>query len=69
EIVLVSVGFDAHRDDPLSPTVLTDRAFYQLASLTASLAPKVAAVLEGGYNLSALPRLVELTVEGFKNPS
>ena len=69
EIVLVSVGFDAHRDDPLSPTVLTDRAFYQLASWTASLAPRVAAVLEGGYNLSSLPRLVELTVEGFNNPS
>jgi acetoin utilization deacetylase AcuC-like enzyme len=69
DIVLVSVGFDAHRDDPLSPTVLTDQAFYQLASRTASLAPRVAAVLEGGYNLSTLPRLVETTIKGFENPS
>ena len=69
EIVLVSVGFDAHRDDPLSPTILTDRAFYQLASRTASLAPRVAAVLEGGYYLHSLPRLVEITVEGFNNPT
>jgi len=69
DLVLVSVGFDAHRDDPLSPTILTDRAFYQLASRTASLAPRVAAVLEGGYNLHSLPRLVEITVEGFNNPS
>jgi acetoin utilization deacetylase AcuC-like enzyme len=69
DIVLVSIGFDAHRDDPLSPTVLTDQAFYQLASRTASLAPRYAAVLEGGYNLSTLPRLVETTVAGFENPS
>ena len=69
DIVLVSVGFDAHRDDPLSPTVLTDQAFYHLASRAASLAPRFAAVLEGGYNLSTLPRLVETTVAGFENPS
>jgi acetoin utilization deacetylase AcuC-like enzyme len=69
DIVLVSIGFDAHRDDPLSPTVLTDQAFYHLASRTASLAPRFAAVLEGGYNLSTLPRLVETTVAGFENPS
>ena len=67
--MLVSIGFDAHRDDPLSPTILSDRAYYQLASRTASLAPRVAAVLEGGYNLHSLPRLVEITVEGFNNPS
>jgi acetoin utilization deacetylase AcuC-like enzyme len=69
DLVLVSIGFDPHRDDPLSPTVLSDKAFYTLASRTASLCPKVGAVLEGGYNLSALPRLVELTIEGFNNPS
>jgi acetoin utilization deacetylase AcuC-like enzyme len=69
DMVLVSVGFDAHRDDPLSPTVLTDQAFYQLASRTASLSPRVAAVFEGGYNLSSLPRLVETTIDGFENPS
>jgi len=69
ELVLVSIGYDPHRDDPLSPTVLTDRAFYQLASRTASLCPRVGAVLEGGYNLHSLPRLVEITVEGFNNPT
>jgi acetoin utilization deacetylase AcuC-like enzyme len=69
DIVLCSIGFDAHRDDPLSPTMLTDQAFYVLASRTASLAPRVGAVLEGGYNLGTLPRLVELTISGFENPS
>jgi acetoin utilization deacetylase AcuC-like enzyme len=69
DIVLVSIGFDAHRNDPLSPTVLSDRAFYHLASRTAGISPRVAAVLEGGYNLDTLPRLVELTLDGFDNPS
>ena len=69
DLLLVSIGYDAHRDDPLSPTVLTDRAFYQLASRTASLCPNIAAVLEGGYNIHSMPRLVEITVEGFNNPS
>ena len=30
----------------------------------ASLAPRVAAVLEGGYNLETLPFLVEAALEG-----
>lgn len=69
DIVLASIGFDAHRSDPLSPTLLTDEAFHYLASRTAGLAPRVAAVLEGGYNLETLPRLVETTIDGFNNPS
>lgn len=69
DIVLVSIGFDPHRDDPLSPIMLSDPTFRRLASLTAGMAPRVAAVLEGGYNLTALPRLVELTIDGFENPS
>lgn len=69
DIVLVSIGFDAHHDDPLSPTVLTDNAFHHLASRTASLSPRFAAVLEGGYNTGTLPRLVETTISGFENPS
>ncbi|MGD0272876.1 MAG: histone deacetylase [Gaiellaceae bacterium] len=69
DALLVSVGFDAHRDDPLSPTMLTDSTFRQLASRAAGLAPRVAAVFEGGYNLGTLPRLVETTIEGFENPA
>jgi len=69
DAVLVSVGFDAHRDDPLSPTGLTDPTFRQLASRAAGLAPRVAAVFEGGYNLETLPRLVETTIDGFEHPA
>ena len=65
ELVLVSAGFDAHRDDPLASMTLTDDGFRELARRSAALAPRCAAVLEGGYNLSTLPRLVTAALEGF----
>ena len=64
-LVLVSAGFDAHRDDPLANMNVTEDGFRELARRSAALAPEVAAVLEGGYNLSTLPRLVTAALEGF----
>jgi acetoin utilization deacetylase AcuC-like enzyme len=55
--VLVSAGFDAHRDDPLAELQLTSGDFADLAVLVAGLAPqagRVALFLEGGYDLPAL---------------
>jgi acetoin utilization deacetylase AcuC-like enzyme len=65
ELVLVSAGFDAHRDDPLANMNVTDDGFRELARRSSALAPRCAAVLEGGYNLSTLPRLVAAALEGF----
>jgi acetoin utilization deacetylase AcuC-like enzyme len=65
ELVLVSAGFDAHHDDPLSDMAVTDNGFRELARRSASLGPRVAAVLEGGYNLETLPRLVTAALNGF----
>ena len=59
DLVLVSAGFDAHEDDPLAGMRVTEDGFRELASRSAALAPRVAAVLEGGYNLATLPGLVE----------
>jgi acetoin utilization deacetylase AcuC-like enzyme len=66
ELVLVSAGFDAHVDDPLADLDLDDDGFRELARRCAALAPRVAAVLEGGYNLATLPALVEVAIEGFE---
>jgi acetoin utilization deacetylase AcuC-like enzyme len=66
QLVIVSVGFDAHVDDPIGPLVLSDDAFYELSRRSAALAPRCAAIWEGGYNLEALPRLVQLSIEGFE---
>jgi acetoin utilization deacetylase AcuC-like enzyme len=65
ELVLVSAGFDAHEEDPLAGMLVTEEGFRELARRSAALAPKVAAILEGGYNLETLPRLVEAALEGF----
>jgi acetoin utilization deacetylase AcuC-like enzyme len=65
ELVLVSAGFDAHHDDPLSDMAVTEEGFRNLALHSASLAPRVGAVLEGGYNLETLPILVAAALEGF----
>jgi acetoin utilization deacetylase AcuC-like enzyme len=65
ELVLVSAGFDAHMDDPLAGMRVTRDGFRELAGRSAALAPRVAAVLEGGYDPRTLPSLVEAAREGF----
>ena len=65
ELVLVSAGFDAHVDDPLAQMEVSTEGFRELARRAATLAPRVAAVLEGGYNLATLPELVRSALEGF----
>ena len=65
DLVLVSAGFDAHVDDPLAGMLVTEAGFRELARRSARLAPRTAAVLEGGYNLRTLPGLVEAALDGF----
>jgi acetoin utilization deacetylase AcuC-like enzyme len=65
DLLLVSAGFDAHVDDPLAWMELTGHGFRELARRCRGLAPRLAAVLEGGYNLETLPGLVHATLEGF----
>jgi acetoin utilization deacetylase AcuC-like enzyme len=45
--------------------LVTEGGFRELARRSAALGPKVAAVLEGGYNLETLPRLVRAALDGF----
>jgi acetoin utilization deacetylase AcuC-like enzyme len=65
DVVLVAAGFDAHHADPLAEMRVTADGFRELARRSASLAPRLAVVLEGGYNLQTLPGLVEAALEGF----
>ncbi len=65
DVVLVSAGFDAHLEDPLAGMNVTADGFRELARRCAALAPRCAAVLEGGYNLETLPGLVSAALEGF----
>ena len=67
DLVLVSAGFDAHRDDPLATCLLTEGSFAELARWARLLAAEAGAplglVLEGGYHLGALARSVRATLE------
>ena len=65
DLLLVSCGFDAHADDPLASMEMTGHGFRELARRSRGLAPRIAAVLEGGYNLGTLPGLVHAALDGF----
>ncbi len=59
EFILVSAGFDAHKNDPLSQINLESKDFYILTELIVEIAEKfskgrIISFLEGGYNLQAL---------------
>ena len=63
EFVLISAGFDAHRDDPLAFIELEDESFDWMTRALCDLAGQHAggrliSFLEGGYNLPALGRSV-----------
>ncbi|MDQ3992101.1 MAG: histone deacetylase [Actinomycetota bacterium] len=66
-IVLVSAGYDAHRDDPLALCELEDGSYAALGACVRDLAREldapVGVVLEGGYALGALARSVAATIE------
>ena len=65
--MLVSAGFDAHRDDPLADCQVTEAGFAAMTRSLCEVADSVAAplgcVLEGGYALEALGRSVAATME------
>ena len=67
DLLLVSAGFDAHELDPLANMRVTEAGFRELAERCAALAPRVAAVLEGGYELETLPGLVQAALDGFRS--
>ncbi|MBN1529817.1 MAG: histone deacetylase [Thermoleophilaceae bacterium] len=63
ELVLISAGYDAHRDDPVGGCSLETGSFAELTRQVLALGLPVGAVLEGGYDLDALAQGVEATME------
>jgi len=63
EVVLISAGYDAHAGDPLGGMLLTAAGFAALTRLLRAAYPgPVAAVLEGGYDLTHLAASVVATL-------
>jgi acetoin utilization deacetylase AcuC-like enzyme len=67
DLILISAGYDAHRDDPLGGLALETASFgamsRQLRTLGEELGAPVGAVLEGGYDLNALASSVAETMD------
>ena len=64
DLLLVSAGFDSAAGDPLGGMLVSEDGFRELARRARGLCERVALVLEGGYDLEALPRLVSATLAG-----
>lgn len=69
EAILISAGYDAHRQDPLAGLEVTAGAYGRLATAIGALArglglKGLAVTLEGGYDLDALRESVAFTVVG-----
>ena len=63
QLVFVSAGFDAHRDDPLAYLQLSDEDYRWVTEMLVEVAERfaggrVVSTLEGGYNTDALGRCV-----------
>ena len=64
ELIAVSAGFDAYKDDPIAGLKLDRETFRRIGSLLAGTKLPRFAVLEGGYS-EDLPKLVENFLDGF----
>jgi acetoin utilization deacetylase AcuC-like enzyme len=59
DLIFISAGFDAHRDDPLAEIQLIEDDYRWITEMIVSLAEthskgRIVSTLEGGYNLQAL---------------
>ena len=64
DFILISAGFDAHKDDPLAQLQLKSKDYYTITKRTLSIAKeccdgKIVSILEGGYDLNALKESTE----------
>jgi acetoin utilization deacetylase AcuC-like enzyme len=64
DFILISAGFDGHKDDPLSNLNLTCKGYEKLTQIVLNLAEeccqgRLVSILEGGYNVKAFPESVE----------
>jgi acetoin utilization deacetylase AcuC-like enzyme len=73
EFILMSVGFDAHQDDPLGGLKLSEKTYAEATRQVRALADRTASgrivsTLEGGYNLDALGASVVAHVQALAAP-
>lgn len=69
QLILISAGYDAHKDDPLGDAAVSTSGFTNMAITIRKLADEIAecegrlaGILEGGYNAEALAESVVATI-------
>lgn len=64
--VLVSAGYDGHREDPIADAALVEADYQMMGAAVRAAAPdrRLILFLEGGYNLAAMERSVRATIDG-----
>lgn len=67
DIVAISAGFDAHKDDLLLNLKLSTNTFYKLGKIIKKNFKKYFATLEGGYNIRTLNACINSFLEGINN--
>lgn len=67
ELILVSAGFDAGKGDPLGGYHVTPNCFGLLTRFLLEVCPKMALILEGGYNLDTISKSMSACVDELLN--
>ncbi|MFQ6092876.1 MAG: histone deacetylase [bacterium] len=72
QMILISAGFDGHRDDPLGGIELTDQGYARMTKMLVQTSlqycdKRVVSTLEGGYNLGTLPGSVLTHIRALGN--
>lgn len=72
ELIMISAGFDAHKDDPLAQLNFIEDDYFWVTEKLGAIADKhcggkIIAALEGGYNLEALKASVAAHIRALAN--
>ncbi len=73
DILLISAGFDGHKDDPLSDMTLTEQGFGEITRILVSASEtcssvSVVSILEGGYQINGLAKSVISHLDALVSP-
>lgn len=73
DLILISCGFDAHRDDPLASMEVSLEGYRAMSTIMRQLAEtlcggRIVFILEGGYSLLGVREGAEAVLESLTNP-
>jgi len=65
ELIIISAGFDAHKDEKINQLIgLKNEDYFWVAKTLGNICSSIVSVLEGGYDASSLPGAVAAHVQG-----